>query len=54
MEFEYSAMHCSIDYLDVQFSDPQIRSHVEEKPNLLRNIDSHLRNNLLYHKYEIN
>ncbi len=54
VEFEYSSNLCSINYLDVQFSDPQMRKHVEENPNVLRNIDSHLRNNMLYQEYNIN
>jgi hypothetical protein len=54
VEFEYSSSLCSINYLDVQYSDPQMRKHVEGKPNVLRNIDSHLRNNLLYQEYNFN
>ena len=54
VEFEYSSRLCSINYLDVEYSAPQMRKHVEENPNVLRNIDSHLRNNLLYQEYSIN
>ena len=54
IEFEYSSSLCSINYLDVQYSDPQMRNHVEGNPNVLRNIDSYLRNNLLYQEYIIN
>ena len=54
VEFEYSSSLCSITYLDVQYGDPQMRKHVEGNPNVLRNIDSHLRNNLLYQEYRIN
>ena len=54
IEFEYSSSLCSINYLDVQYSDPQMRKHVEGNPNVLRNIDSHLRNNLLYQECSIN
>ena len=53
VEFEYSSSLCSINYLDVEYSDPQVRKHVEENPNVLRNIDSHLRNNLLFQEYSI-
>ena len=53
IEFEYSSSLCSINYLDVEYSDPQMRKHVEDNPNVLRNIDSHLRNNLLYQEYRI-
>ena len=54
IEFEYSSSHCSINYLDVIYSDPQMRKYVEGNPNVLRNIDSYLRNNLLYQEYSIN
>jgi hypothetical protein len=54
VEFEYSSSLCSINYLDVQYGDPQMRKHVEGNPNVLRNIDSHLRNNLLYQESSIN
>ena len=53
VEFEYSSSLCSINYLDVEYTDPQVRKHVEENPNVLRNIDSHLRNNLLFQEYSI-
>jgi hypothetical protein len=33
VEFEYSSSLCSINYLDVQYSDPQMRKHVEGNPN---------------------
>ena len=36
VEFEYSSSLCSINYLDVEYSDPQMRKHVEENPNVLR------------------
>ena len=49
VDFDYSSSLCSINYLDVEYSDPRMRKHVEENPNVLRNVDSHLRNNLLYH-----
>jgi hypothetical protein len=53
VEFEYSSSLCSINYVDVEYSDSQMRKHVEENPNVLRNIDSHLRNNLLFQEYSI-
>ena len=36
IEFEYSFSHCSINYLDVQYGDPQMRKYVEGNPNVLR------------------
>lgn len=53
VEFEYSSNLSSINYLDVQYSDPRMRKHVEGNPTVMRNIDSHLRNNLLYQEYYI-
>ena len=53
VDFEYSSSQSSINYLDVQYSDPQMRKHVENNRNVMRNIDSHLRNNLLYQEYNI-
>lgn len=54
VEFEYSSRRCSINYLDVQFNDPELRKHVEGNPHVLRNIDSYLRNKLLYQEYNFN
>ena len=53
IEFEYSSSLCSINYLEVEYSDPKMRKYVEENPTVIRNIDSHLRNNLLYQEYDI-
>ena len=53
VEFEYSSNLSSINYLDVQYSDPRMRKHVEDNRNVMRNIDSHLKNNLLFQEYSI-
>ena len=53
VDFEYSSSQSSINYLDVQYSDPQMRKHVEDNRNVMRNIDSHLKNSLLYQEYNI-
>jgi hypothetical protein len=53
VDFEYSSSLSSINYLDVQYSDPEMRKLVEDNRNVMRNIDSHLRNNLLYQEYSI-
>lgn len=54
VEFEYSSSRCSINYLDVQYSDPELRKHVEGNPHVLRNIYSYLRNKLLKQEYNFN
>ena len=54
IEFEYSPCHLTINYLDVEFSDNDLRKHVEGNPRVLRNIDSYLRNKLLYQEYNLN
>ena len=53
VDFEYSSSLSSINYLDVQYSDPQMRKLVEDNRNVMRNIDSHLKNNLLFQEYSI-
>jgi hypothetical protein len=53
IEFEYSSNDCTINYLDVEFSDHDLRKHVEDNPRVLRNIDSYLRNKLLYQEYNL-
>ena len=53
VDFEYSSDLSSINYLDVQYSDPRMRKHVEDNRNVMRNIDSHLKNNLLFQEYSI-
>lgn len=53
IEFEYSSSLASINYLNVQYSDLQMRKYVEDNSNVMRNIDSHLRNNILYQEYNI-
>jgi hypothetical protein len=53
IEFEYSSSLASINYLEVEYSDPMMRKYVEGNPNVMRNIDSHLRDNLLHQEYNI-
>lgn len=47
VEFEYSESNCTINYLEVSYSDPDLEKYVEGNPYVLRNIDSYLRNKLL-------
>ena len=53
VDFEYSSSLSSINYLDVQYSDPKMRKLVEDNRNVMRSIDSHLKNNLLFQEYSI-
>lgn len=53
IEFEYSFSQGSLNYIEVEYSDPRMRKYVEGNPNVMRNIDSHLRNNMLYQEYNI-
>jgi hypothetical protein len=53
VDFEYSSSLSSINYLDVQYSDPEMRKLVEDNRNVMRNIDSHLKNDLLFQEYSI-
>ena len=47
VELEYSSSSCSINYINVHYSDPELTKHVEGNPRVLRNIDSYLRTKLL-------
>jgi hypothetical protein len=47
IEIEFSSSNSSIKYLDVTYSDSEIRDAVEGNPKILRNIDSYMRNKLL-------
>jgi hypothetical protein len=51
IDIEFSPSNLSINYLDVQYSDPILGQKVEDNPNILRNIDSYLRNKLLKLEY---
>jgi len=53
IEFEYSSSLATINYIEVEYCDPLMRKYVEGNPNVMCNIDSHLRNNLLYQEYNI-
>jgi hypothetical protein len=51
IELEFSSSDSSINYLEVSYSDSEIEDLVESKPEVLRNIDSYLRNKLLKVEY---
>ena len=53
VDFEYSSSLSSINYLDVQYSAPEMRKLVEDNRDVMRNIDSHLKNDLLFQEYSI-
>jgi hypothetical protein len=47
IEFEYNSSDSSINYLEVSYSHPDMEKYIEGNPNVVRNIDAYLRNNLL-------
>jgi hypothetical protein len=53
VEVEFSRSDLSIKYIDVGYSDPELLKHVENRPNVLRNVDAYLRNKLLKVEYNI-
>lgn len=53
IELQFAPSTLSIDYIDVHYSDAQLEKQIESNPNVLRNIDSYLRNKLLKLQYNI-
>jgi hypothetical protein len=51
LQIQFSPSDLSINYEDVQYSDRQLEQKVEDNPNVLRNIDTYLRNKLLRFQY---
>ena len=47
VKLQFTPRDLSINYLDVQYDDPQLEHAIESNPRMLRNIDSYLRNQLL-------
>lgn len=52
VELEFSPSDLSINYLSVDYSDPELERRADSNPNVLRNIDSYLRNKLLKLDYK--
>lgn len=52
LKLEYSSQ--DLKYIDIEYSDSYLMKHVEEHPDVLRNIDSYLRNKILQKESTIN
>jgi hypothetical protein len=52
VELEFSPSDLSINYLSVDYIDPELERRADSNPNVLRNIDSYLRNKLLKLDYK--
>ncbi|MGB9168665.1 MAG: hypothetical protein WCB31_07045 [Nitrososphaeraceae archaeon] len=53
LEYMYNTRSGSIKYVDIQYSDRRLEKHIEQNPNVIRNVDSYLRNKLLRLEYDI-
>jgi hypothetical protein len=53
LEYMYNTRSGSIKYVDIQYSDRRLEKHIEQNPNVIRNVDSYLRNKLLKLEYDI-
>jgi hypothetical protein len=54
LEYLYNTQSGSIKYVDIKYSDRRLEKHIEQNPNVIRNVDSYLRNKLLKLEYDIN
>ena len=53
VEFDYYAEDGSMKYRDIHYSDKRLIKHIEGNPQVMKNIDSYLRKNLLQSEYGI-
>ncbi len=48
--YKYFPSDDSIEYIDIMYTHPKLQSVIECNPNIMKNIDSHIRNLLLVQK----
>ncbi len=53
VEFDYYHEDGSMKYRDINYSDKRLITHIEGNPQVMKNIDSYLRKNLLESEYGI-
>ena len=53
VEFDYYPEDGSMKYRDIHYSDKRLIKHIEGNPQVMKNIDSYLRKNLLQSEYGI-
>jgi len=49
----YNTRSGFIKYVDIKYSDRRLEKHIEQNPNVVKNVDSYLRNKLLKLEYDI-
>ena len=47
IEYRYNSENGIITYSDIKYSDKRMEKYLEDNPNVIRNIDSYLKNKLL-------
>ncbi len=47
IEYRYNSQNGIITYSDIKYSDKRMEKYLEDNPNVIRNIDSYLKNKLL-------
>ena len=53
LEYIYNSRSGSIKYVDIKYSDSRLEKHIEQNPNVIRNVDSYLRNKMLKLEFNI-
>ena len=46
-EYDYFPHQAKVQYVKVEYSDKEIQESIENNPNVMRNIDSHIRERLM-------
>lgn len=53
VEFDYHPEDGIMKYRDINYSDKRLIKHIEGNPQVMKNIDSYLRKNLLESEYDV-
>ena len=53
LDYEYDPEQNTLYYHEVRYSDSYLEAHVESNPQVLKNVDSYVRNRLLKREFNI-
>ena len=53
IEYNYNPQEVTITYSNIKYSDKRMEIYLEKNPNVIKNIDSYLRNKMLESEFEL-
>lgn len=53
IEYKYNAQKVTITYSNIKYSDKRMEAYLEKNPNVIRNIDSFLKNKMLESEFKL-